>query len=127
MKYQANPVTVEAHKITAIESVKELPASNHATDVIIYCDLNTVEEVDGVERKKILKKKIPYSMTSRYQPVVGDYLVIQEDGYEYLNPKEVFERKYSPVAVTREKSEPRGQSQAGKAKKAASSKKTNKS
>jgi hypothetical protein len=29
------------------------------------------------------------------QPKSGDYLVRQEDGYEYLNPKEVFERKYS--------------------------------
>jgi hypothetical protein len=37
------------------------------------------------------------SMTVRYCPVPGDYLVTQEDGYEYLNPKEVFERKYSPI------------------------------
>jgi hypothetical protein len=35
------------------------------------------------------------SMTVRYYPVVGDYLVTQEDCYEYLNPKDVFERKYS--------------------------------
>jgi hypothetical protein len=35
------------------------------------------------------------SMMVRYCPVVGDYLVTQEDGYEYLNPKDVFERKYS--------------------------------
>jgi hypothetical protein len=33
-------------------------------------------------------------MLSRYTPVAGDYLVTQEDGYEYFNPKEVFERKY---------------------------------
>lgn len=37
------------------------------------------------------------SMTSRYVPVPGDYLVTQEDGYEYLNAKEVFERKYAPI------------------------------
>ncbi len=36
-------------------------------------------------------------MIARMTPQVGDYLVIQEDGYEYLNPKEVFERKYSRV------------------------------
>jgi len=36
-------------------------------------------------------------MTVRYCPVVGDYLVTQEDGYEYLNPKDVFERKYSAI------------------------------
>lgn len=33
-------------------------------------------------------------MLSRYTPSSGDYLVTQEDGYEYFNPKEVFERKY---------------------------------
>lgn len=33
-------------------------------------------------------------MLSRYAPKVGDYLVTQEDGYEYFNPKDVFERKY---------------------------------
>jgi hypothetical protein len=37
-------------------------------------------------------------MTARYMPVVGDYWVIQSDGYIYLNPKDVFERKYSPLA-----------------------------
>ncbi|CAG2132421.1 hypothetical protein [Cupriavidus numazuensis] len=36
-------------------------------------------------------------MTARYIPVPGDYLVVQEDGYAYLNPKDVFERKYSPI------------------------------
>ena len=36
-------------------------------------------------------------MTARYQPKIGDYLVRAEDGYEYLNPANVFERKYSEV------------------------------
>jgi hypothetical protein len=39
------------------------------------------------------------SMTVRYTPIVGDYLVTQSDGYEYLNPKHVFEQKYSPVTA----------------------------
>src|ERR1700691_2146243 len=33
-------------------------------------------------------------MTARYAPKVGDYWVVQSDGYAYLNPAEVFERKY---------------------------------
>jgi hypothetical protein len=33
-------------------------------------------------------------MISRYIPSEGDYWVKQSDGYIYLNPKEVFERKY---------------------------------
>lgn len=39
------------------------------------------------------------SMTSRYIPVAGDYLVCQEDGYTYLNPKDVFERKYRVIGA----------------------------
>jgi hypothetical protein len=38
-------------------------------------------------------------MTARMEPKVGDYWVIQSDGYVYLNPKEVFERKYEPVEM----------------------------
>lgn len=40
------------------------------------------------------------AMLSRITPQLGDYWVIQSqaDGeYEYLNPKDVFERKYEPV------------------------------
>ena len=37
------------------------------------------------------------AMISRYTPVIDDYIVIQEDGYKYVNPKDVFERKYSPI------------------------------
>ncbi len=38
-------------------------------------------------------------MLSRIAPEEGDYLVTQEDGYRYLNPKHVFERKYAPAAA----------------------------
>lgn len=37
-------------------------------------------------------------MISRYIPQEGDYVVTQSDGYVYVNPKNVFERKYSPIA-----------------------------
>ena len=36
-------------------------------------------------------------MLARYHPQIDDYLVIQEDGYTYVNPKSVFERKYNQV------------------------------
>lgn len=36
-------------------------------------------------------------MLARYTPVPGDYLVTQEDGYQYINPREVFERKYQAI------------------------------
>lgn len=34
---------------------------------------------------------------ARMEPQVGDYYVITDDGYEYLNPKAVFEAKYKEV------------------------------
>lgn len=37
------------------------------------------------------------AMTARYMPSAGDYIVTQEDGYVYVNPKDVFERKYSLI------------------------------
>jgi hypothetical protein len=37
-------------------------------------------------------------MCARMTPKCCDYLVTQADGYQYLNPKEVFERKYQPAA-----------------------------
>lgn len=36
-------------------------------------------------------------MLARYLPVPGDYLVTQDDGYQYINPREVFERKYQAI------------------------------
>jgi hypothetical protein len=41
---------------------------------------------------------------ARYEPVPGDYLVTQEDGYAYVNPKALFEHKYRLVAPTFENS-----------------------
>lgn len=37
------------------------------------------------------------AMISRITPEIGDYLVMQEDGYKYFNPKDVFLRKYSRI------------------------------
>ena len=76
MKYVANPVIVDAYKIKEISKYRGLHLENG-------------EYVTATKE-----------MISRIAPKVGDYWVIQEDGYIYLNPKEVFERKYSPVEVT---------------------------
>lgn len=37
------------------------------------------------------------AMTARMYPVIGDYIVLQPDGYMYLNPKKVFEDKFIKV------------------------------
>lgn len=72
----ANPVRVRAWQIDRLEKgefgTAALDAENHGTCL-------TPEQ------------------TVRYEPVPGDYVVTQEDGYVYVNPKDVFERKYSLI------------------------------
>lgn len=79
MKYQANPVIVDAFIIVDVGPI----ASNGAMAVA------TRNGKDRIASKE---------MISRFIPQPGDYWVIQADGYEYVNPKDVFERKYSAVA-----------------------------
>lgn len=78
MRYIANPVEVEAHAIKTI--------GTYGTDHSVRLELSNGEWVTATAE-----------MTSRMTPFVGDYWVIQSDGYVYLNPKEVFERKYRPL------------------------------
>lgn len=44
-----------------------------------------------------MEKSVSSEQTARMFPRVGDYLVRQPDGYEYLNPKKVFEGKFEAV------------------------------
>lgn len=39
---------------------------------------------------------IDNTMTARMFPLNGDYLIVSQDGYAYLNPSDVFESKYEP-------------------------------
>ncbi len=78
MKYKANPVIVDAF---VIEDKSEMDKKGN-----IQLLLDNEEEVTANG-----------AMTARYVPNIGDYWVVQEDGYAYLNPKDVFERKYSPL------------------------------
>lgn len=77
MKYIANPVEVEAFKIT-----KVFPEADQG-------DFSRILELENGKLFQAEK-----GMMSRMTPQVGDYWVIQSDGYVYLNPKDVFERKY---------------------------------
>lgn len=74
MKYIARPVEVEAFGITGIGGL-------HETGRVLQ--LENLETVVATP-----------DMMARMSPTVGDYWVIQSDGYVYLNPKDVFERKY---------------------------------
>lgn len=75
MKYIANPVEVEAFKIVSVGT----PNADCSVNVALDNGENQVATRD---------------MCARYIPKEGDYWVVQSDGYVYLNPKEVFERKY---------------------------------
>jgi hypothetical protein len=77
MKYIANPVEVDAFRIISV----------HAALSDGRVPLN-VEEY-GSERLYATPE-----MCARMKPYPGDYWVVQSDGYIYLNPKDVFERKY---------------------------------
>ncbi len=80
MNYTANAIQVDAFVIT-----KVFPTFVGDKKVIALV-LEDGHEVHADE-----------GMTARYMPVAGDYYVRQEDGYVYVNPKLVFEKKYSPT------------------------------
>jgi hypothetical protein len=79
VKYVANPIEVDAFTITEIGTT--------GADGDRRLQLDNGEWVTATAE-----------MTARMNPQRGDYWVIQLDGYIYLNPKEVFERKYHPAS-----------------------------
>ena len=87
--HKANPVSVNATRILEVTDVTDRRPGYGQSSPDLMLRLE-----DGRNYKANM------SMTSRLVPVAGDYLVTQEDGYEYLNPKDVFERKYSAIENT---------------------------
>ncbi len=83
MKYRANPVIVDAYKIVSVGATESHGGIKHWKMALA---LDSGENVIATA-----------DMMARYIPEVGDYWVVQSDGYIYLNPKDVFERKYSPL------------------------------
>jgi hypothetical protein len=74
----ANPVAVTAKVITGIQSIVE----------------GAMLALEGTDTEHF----VDHAMLARYTPTPGDYLVTQDDGYTYVNPKAVFERKYASIA-----------------------------
>jgi hypothetical protein len=84
MKYIANPVEVDAFVIKHVELWRyetEGVSAHPGAVFTLTLDNHQMVVADS-------------GMTSRMVPKVGDYWVVQSDGYVYLNPKDVFERKY---------------------------------
>ncbi len=84
MKYEALPVIVDAFVIVETNMAKYLMGADLVLDngETVYADRN---------------------MCARMVPKPGDYYVTQSDGYVYLNPKEVFERKYKKTETEEQK------------------------
>lgn len=78
--YRANPVEVEAFEIISVAPIKNADGS---LNLALANGTNVIAHPD---------------MLARIMPALGDYWVIQEDGYVYLNPAAVFLRKYAPIA-----------------------------
>jgi hypothetical protein len=76
MKYIANPVVVDAWKITFV-------GDTWADTGDVYLEMENNGHMYASRE-----------MCARMTPKVGDYVVMQSDQYVYLNPKDVFERKY---------------------------------
>ena len=73
------------------QSVKRVLAGQITEIVAAGC---YVREANG---DAVLRMFEPH-MTSRYQPVVGDYWVIYDDGYQSISPKAAFEGGYVLMA-----------------------------
>lgn len=73
--YVYKPIEVEAYRIDRVRTICQ-----HAEYEV------TLENGET----KIVDK----GMVARYCPIPGDYYVIQQDGYVYINPKAVFENKF---------------------------------
>src|SRR5580692_9844021 len=90
--YIANPI-VNAFRINAVfRSPTDPDVSKTGLDIILSRDWR-VEPKTG---QNIAHKGMHLGpeMCARYIPEVGDYYVVQFDGYAYIEPKEVFRQKY---------------------------------
>lgn len=76
-KYKANPVIVDAFKI------EQVVTADNGSCILVLDNGRSFTADPG--------------MTARYIPTEGDYFVRQKDGYVYINPREVFELKYSAL------------------------------
>ncbi len=78
MKHVANPVSVQAYVIQEIQP-----------------DYNSARPAGKAICSEGKEFDLTPEMLARYHPTPGDYVVVQDDGYVYVNPKGVFERKYA--------------------------------
>lgn len=88
MRYQVRPEhTVEAYEITRVSyDERDMPPT------IDYIEDNGDFTVLMLDEGQV----------SRFHPRVGDFLVVTGDGYKYLNPRDVFIKKYRICEISEE-------------------------
>lgn len=86
-RYVCNPIEVDAFQIVEVLKCNIERCPDWKREVIVKLENGDVYDCDP-------------SKTSRMIPQIGDYLVRTHnpDEYEYLNPKHVFEAKYTRIS-----------------------------
>lgn len=72
------------------------PVRVNAVQLVSFGGSTDTDDITGYDAEGN-SYTITAAMRARYEPEAGDYFVTQEDGYQYVNPREVFERKYQPI------------------------------
>lgn len=73
------------------------PIEVYAYEIVSVADEKNEDGSLNLALSNGVNVKAEPEMLARILPKIGDYWVIQRDGYVYLNPKEVFERKYERI------------------------------
>lgn len=76
--------TYQSHKQVKAAQITEVSPVDESKHVKLVLDDGVTFHADG-------------PMYIRYMPVVGDYLVVYEDGYQSISPQKAFEDGYTPV------------------------------
>lgn len=42
---------------------------------------------------------MPWAMTARYMPTVGDFFMVYDDGYQAISPRKAFEEGYAEIVT----------------------------
>lgn len=92
MKFIGLPVEVDAFEILAVWKPEKTQVGG---EMLVYAKPEKV----GPEQFTPKTFWLTREMLARYVPVIGDYVVVQADGYVYVNPRDVFLRKYRPEGV----------------------------
>ncbi len=80
------------NELATYQSVKKVLAGQITEVVQAGC---YVQNGDG---ETAILRIYPENMTVRFTPIVGDYWVIYEDGYQSLSPRGAFENGYMLIA-----------------------------